>query len=428
LERNPLPRIVKRAPKSDYLVLFPLWLMVFSASSQVIIISPILPRIGEALMVPDEHLGWLITAYATFLSVFALIIGPISDRVGRRRVLLIGSASMTFALMLHGLADSFSSLLVVRSVAGAAGGMLSGGAVSYVGDYFPYERRGWANGWVMSGIAVGQIIGIPIGTLVADSMGFRAAFMLFAVTMGFATLLIALFVPQPDVERSTGRLTVVGSLRAYWQLLRRPVIVAATIVYFLMFFSLGLYVIYLPTWIERALSVQGTAIASLFLVGGIANVISGPVAGRISDTIGRKPVIVASCVGLAIVMIATTHLIHSMGMAYIVFALAMAMVAMRVSPLQSLMTELVTADRRGALMCLAVALGQFGIGIGGAAAGPAYTHFGYASTTYAGAVAIALMAFMVQRFLPEPSAHYRPVARRVDGQSGSEETASARAS
>lgn len=391
--------------------------MVFSASSQVIIVAPILPRIGEALSVPDEHLGWLMTVYAVFLSLFALIIGPISDRVGRRLVLLLGSGFMTVALLLHGLADTFTSLLIVRSIAGAAGGMLSGGAVSYVGDYFPYERRGWANGWVMSGIAVGQIVGIPIGTLIASTMGFRAAFLLFAVTMAFATLLMALFVPQPEVERSTGRLSVGRALRTYWALMKRPVISAAIVVYFLMFFSLGLYVIYLPTWIERALSVQGTAIASLFLVGGLANVISGPMAGRLSDSIGRKPVIVASCVGLGIVMAATTHLVHSMFTAYIVFALAMAMVAMRVSPLQSLMTELVSADRRGALLCLAVALGQFGIGIGGAAAGPAYTHFGYSSTTYAGAIAIGLMAFMVQRFLPEPEMEGRPILRSVEGQS-----------
>ncbi|MFT5145059.1 MAG: putative MFS family arabinose efflux permease, partial [Thalassolituus oleivorans] len=123
-----------------YLVLFGLWLMVFSASSQVIIISPILPRIGEALAVPEARLGWLITSYAVMLSVFALIVGPISDRVGRRRVLLVGCGCMALALGLHTVADSFTSLLVVRGAAGAAGGMLTGGAVSYVGDYFPYER------------------------------------------------------------------------------------------------------------------------------------------------------------------------------------------------------------------------------------------------------------------------------------------------
>lgn len=425
MQRTLLARAVKRTAPNQYLVLLPLWLMVFSASSQVIIVSPILPRIGEALQVPNAQLGWLITVYAVFLSVFALIIGPISDRVGRRFVLLLGSASMTVALLLHGFAFSFTSLLVVRAVAGAAGGMLSGGAVSYVGDYFPYERRGWANGWVMSGIAVGQIIGIPIGTLIAQGMGFRAAFLLFAVTMGLATAMIALFLPQPEVARSRDRLTVGRALRSYVDLLRKPTIFASTVVYFLMFFSLGLYVIFLPTWLESALSVSGTAIASLFLVGGIANVISGPAAGRISDSIGRKPMIVASCVGLGIIMVATTHLIHSMAMAYVMFALAMVMVSMRVSPLQSLMTELVSADRRGALMCLAVALGQFGIGIGSAAAGSAFTRFGYASTTYAAAVSILLMAYMVQRHLPEPD--FGAPRRRPEGddQSGSLESAPA---
>ncbi|NNE35046.1 MAG: MFS transporter, partial [Rhodothermales bacterium] len=131
-----------------YLVLFALWLMVFSASSQVIIISPILPRIGEELQITEALLGWLVTSYAVLLSIFALIIGPISDKVGRRIVLMAGSGAMAVALALHAAATSFESLLIVRAMAGAAGGMLSGAAVSYVGDYFPYNRRGWANGWV----------------------------------------------------------------------------------------------------------------------------------------------------------------------------------------------------------------------------------------------------------------------------------------
>ena len=398
-----------RASKTHpYLILFALWLMVFSASSQVIIIAPLLPRIGEELNVVASLLGWLVTSYAVFLSIFALIIGPISDKFGRRLVLLLGCGSMAVALALHAVADSFGTLLVVRALAGAAGGMLSGAAVSYVGDFFPYNRRGWANGWVMSGVAFGQIVGIPMGTLLAGAYGFKIAFLMFAATMLFATVLVWLYVPQPDIFRDKERLTVKRAIKNYGELLRRRVVVAASAVYFLMFFAIGLYLIYLPIWLETTLGVSGIEIATLFLVGGITNLIFGPMAGRVSDTVGRKPLIIISCIGFGIVMVLTTFLVTNMTWAYVLFGFAMLMVALRISPLQSLLTALVTENRRGALLSLTVALGQIGIGIGGALAGLAYTDFGYLSNTLAGAVALLLMAVLVYSSLPEPEDDEKP--------------------
>jgi len=392
-----------RAEKThEKLILFALWLMVFSSSSQVIIISPILPRIGEELVIADSLLGWLVTSYAVFLSVFALIIGPISDKMGRRFVLLLGCGSMAIALALHAAASSFSALLTMRAVAGAAGGMLSGAAVSYVGDYFPYTRRGWANGWVMSGVAVGQIVGIPLGIILADNFGFKSAFMMFGGTMMLAFFLVWFYVPQPDVRRDSARLTVGRAIRNYLELLRRRVVVAAAATYFLMFFSIGLYLIYLPTWLESTLGVSGNEIASLFLVGGLTNIISGPLAGRVSDSVGRKPLIILSCVGFGIIMLLTTWAVTSMFYAYVLFGLAMFMMAIRISPLQSLLTALVSENRRGALLSLTVALGQVGIGIGGAIAGIAYMDYGYVSNTLLGAAGITLMAVLVYFSLPEP--------------------------
>lgn len=398
-----------RASKTHpYLILFALWLMVFSASSQVLIIAPLLPRIGEELNVALSLLGWLVTSYAVFLSIFALIIGPVSDKFGRRLVLLLGCGSMAVALALHAVADSFGTLLVVRAIAGAAGGMLSGAAVSYVGDFFPYNRRGWANGWVMSGVAFGQIVGIPMGTLLAGAYGFKIAFLMFAATMLFATVLVWLYVPQPDIFRDKERLTLKRAIKNYGELLRRRVVVAASAVYFLMFFAIGLYLIYLPIWLETTLRVSGIEIATLFLVGGITNLIFGPIAGRVSDTVGRKPLIIISCIGFGIVMVLTTFLVTNMTWAYVLFGCAMLMVALRISPLQSLLTALVTENRRGALLSLTVALGQIGIGIGGALAGLVYTDFGYLSNTLAGAVALLLMAVLVYCSLPEPEDDEKP--------------------
>jgi predicted MFS family arabinose efflux permease len=158
----------------QYAVIFALWLLVFSASSQLMIVVAMLPEIGEQLSIASSQQGLLVSSYAIMVGVFALVAGPISDKIGRRRILLAGSGLMTAALALHAVVDGYAMLLAARTLAGIAGGALSGAAVSYVGDYFPYERRGWANGWVMSGIAAGQIAGVPLGALLAEKFGFRS--------------------------------------------------------------------------------------------------------------------------------------------------------------------------------------------------------------------------------------------------------------
>lgn len=373
------------------------------------IISPILPRIGEQLGTPQSLLGSLVTAYAIMLGIFAIIIGPISDRVGRRKILLYGTSGMAASLLLHGLVFDFWSLLFVRALSGMAGGVLSGVAVAYVGDYFPYERRGWANGWIMSGIAMGQILGIPLGTVLAESFGYKIPFVAFGVLMAMAFFLVLTSVPQPNVKLRESRMSISEAMRGYYELIKRPDVKAVSFCYTLMFFSLSMFIVYLPTWLESTFLVDGHAIASLFLVGGIANVISGPKAGKISDKLGRKNMIISSCLGLFAIMFFTTHVMTVFWVAYPLFFFTMILIAMRMSPFQALSSELVTADIRGSLMCLLVAIGQIGNGLGSAIAGPLYKSEGYISNTYFAAFTILLMAFVVWKFVPEPELKQDPV-------------------
>ena len=170
---------MKEPKPSPYLIVFSLWLLVFSASSQIMIISPILPQIGEELSIADTLLGTLITAYSLMVGLFAIISGPISDRIGRRRILLMGTGVMTISLVCHFFVVDYFSFLAVRVFSGLAGGILSGAAVSYIGDYFPYNRRGWALGWVMSGSAFGQIFGIPMGVVLAGQCGIQGTLLPF---------------------------------------------------------------------------------------------------------------------------------------------------------------------------------------------------------------------------------------------------------
>lgn len=386
-----------------YVIVFTLWLLVFSSASQTMILSPILPRVGDELAISDALLGTLVSVYSIMVGIFAILAGPVSDRIGRRQILLLGCTSMAIALVLHGFVTGYYSFITVRSFAGAAGGMLSGAAVSYIGDYFPYERRGWATGWVMSGSAFGQIFGIPMGILMADRWGFRSPFYLFAVTMALTVFLLFFRVPQPNVRRSDQKLTVGQAAKNYMTMLRRPEIAWAAGAFFMMFLGVSIFVIYLPTWLERSVGLTGDQIALMFVVGGIANVLTGPNAGRLSDRVGRKGMILMSCVGLSILMVLTTRAVTGPIPAYVFFFFTMVLVAMRISPFSALLTALVSDERRGSLMSLTVALGQVGFALGGAIAGLLYANIGYSSNTILAAISVLLMGMIVWFFVPEPA-------------------------
>ena len=377
--------------------------MMFSASSQLIIMVPLLPEIAETLGVNTFWRGMLLTAYAVSLAVSALATGPLSDRVGRRKILLMGSSLMAVTLALHTVAADYELLLGMRLLAGVGGGMLSGGSIAYVGDYFPYERRGWANGWIMSGTAFGQVAGVPLGKVLGAAFGYRWPFVAFAVTMGGAALLIWRFVPQPDVELDPHPLSWRGVVRKYRTVVRGPAVASASGAYFLMFAGFGLFASFLPTWLETAIGLSGYEVALLFTIGGFANVLFAPIAGRISDEVGRKAIIVGATLVLgaavAVVPVVTVGFLS----AAVLFFIAMATIGIRISPLQSLLTALVPAQQRGLLMGMAMSIGQAGFGVGSLVASVTYGPFGYSSNAALGALSMVAMAALVHYALPEPS-------------------------
>ncbi len=270
----------------------------------------------------------------------------------------------------------------------------------------------------MSGVPFGLVIGIPLGRALAVEFGFRMPFVAFAAVMAVAFVLILTVVPQPNVALSEDRPTLRGSLRQYADLLKGGGgTSAAAATYFLMYFGLGLFIVYLPQWLTnqfdlevmfrgQPLEIFGLPldlIATLFLVGGVVSVVVSPQAGTLSDVVGRKPLILTSCLGLAIVTVALTFVVTERWAAYPFYIAIMLLFGLRMAPLQALLTALVPARQRGAFLSLTIAVGQIGTGMGAAVGGTLYADFGYRANTIASAAAILAMAGIVWLWLPEPS-------------------------
>ena len=175
---------------------------------------------------------------------------------------------------------------------------------------------------------------------------------------------------------------------------------SAAAVYLLMFAGVGLFVVYFPSWLEAALGFGSREVSAVYVLGGVANVLAGPRAGRLSDRIGRKPVIVAASAGVGLLMMATPLTAAAPVAVYAVFFGIMALAASRVSPLQALLTEMVPAERRGSFMSLTAATGNAGFAAGSAAAGALYAGLGFGANALAAGVGALAAAAMVSALLP----------------------------
>ncbi|HEU4562359.1 MAG TPA: MFS transporter, partial [Longimicrobium sp.] len=278
----------------DAVVLAALWVLVFAVTSQAMILAPILGTVARQLRVGEARLAAVAAGYSLAVAAVALVAGPVSDRFGRRAMLLAGSAAMAIALAAHAAVHGYAGFLSVRVLTGAAGGILTGAAAAYVGDYFPAERHGWANGWIMSGMAAGQVLGIPAGTVLAGRWGFAAPFLIFAAAMALAFGVMLLWLPKPEVALRREPITPRYLARHYRALLGRRAAMMAMLAYCATFVASSLYMLYLPAWLEAERGVTTGQVALLFALGGLATVVVGPAAGRASDRLGRKRMIMIS--------------------------------------------------------------------------------------------------------------------------------------
>lgn len=363
--------------------------VLFTGSSQFLIVAPVLPRIAEALAVPEERLGTLVTAYAVAVGCFAIAAGPISDHFGRRTVLRMGTAWMAAALLLHGLASSFEALLAVRFVAGTASGFLGGAAMAYIGDVVPDRARGQAMGIVSGGFAAGQILGIPIGTILAAQLDYRAPFLAFGLVMlacHVATWVV--LVPSPG---GTGRFSFTQALKGYREIVTRRDLLLVNAASVTMMLSVSAFITYEPLWIERTYGVDETGIALLFGAGGLANAVMGVLAGRWSDRVGRKRLAIGASAGLGLAMMSTPFMPSFMAILGL-FIVTMGIVGMRIAPLNAWVTGLVPPSRRGSLMALFLATGQIGFAIGSALSGAVFGSVGFVGCAGIGMVGALLAA------------------------------------
>jgi predicted MFS family arabinose efflux permease len=368
---------------------------MFSASSQFFIMSPILPQICRQLKVDESLLGFLITAYSFSLGIVALFAGYISDKIGRRKILLLGSSLMTVSLFFHYLAYNFYSILIIRIITGIAGGILTGSCISFVRDYYPYKKRGFANGIIASGSGIGQIVGIPIGVILGDKYGFASSFIIFGIVMLIAFVFIYLFIPKMIPVVNQVKFQPKKIIKGYFNILKQPVYSSLSFIYILMYFSITIFLVYFPKWITVVFKGTANEIAYIFFIGGIASLIASPIAGKCSDVFGRKKVAIVTNVLFIIAMSVGVLISSSIIQSTILFFFAMLSITGRLVSIQSHTSDITSSNNRGQVICLMISVGQIGMGIGSGIAGYIFSEFGFQLNLILTAITSSVLVLLI---------------------------------
>ena len=154
------------------------------------LILPQLPYYAERFGATGVWVGAILTAYSAAQLVGASLLGRLSDRVGRRPVLLLSLAGSAASFLLSGLADSLWLLLLARALAGLFGGSIAA-AQAYIADVTTPGERARYMGLLGAAIGLGFVFGPAIGSFLAR-FGFGAA-AFAAALLAAANLLFAFF-------------------------------------------------------------------------------------------------------------------------------------------------------------------------------------------------------------------------------------------
>jgi MFS transporter, YNFM family, putative membrane transport protein len=249
----------------------------------------ILPELSRDFGISPSRAGLSVSAVIAAVAVGVWIWGPLSDRIGRRRSLLLASAALVLPTVVLGLAPNFEALLALRALQGLCmPGLLTVG-VPYVMEAFGPWLGGRAMGVYVSSLVAGGLIGRIGVALLASGLGWRWAVSLMAVFPATACVVMWRWLPPVGAPART-RGALGGQLRNA-QLLR--VTVAGGCMFF-MFIGVFSYVTFrlegAPFGFDPT---EASLIFLLWLFG-----VSGPFVGRLTDHIGWRATAVCA-VGLA---------------------------------------------------------------------------------------------------------------------------------
>ena len=383
-----------------------LFLIVFIDLVGFGLVIPLLPFYALRFGGPPQEVTLLLAIYSLMQLFAAPLWGRLSDRVGRRPVLMISMAASVLAYLWIGSATAMWMLFTARALAGACAGNIAA-AQAYIADITKPEERAKGMGLIGAAFGLGFIIGPALGGLLAgnnpatadiETPAWVAAGLSFLALWG-----VILFLPESlpaDLRGMHG-----GSrsrLKAIWNVLGRPVLSRLILIFFLVILAFAGMESTFALWAIEEFGWGPGQVGYVFAyVGVLSAILQGGLIGRLARRFGEERLLLCglALIGTGLLAMLFAHSIPRL--AFAVSALALGMGLTQPS-LNSLISRRAGREEQGEVLGVSQSVGSLSRVLGPAAAGFLFAQFGRNAAFFWGGVLVfgaLLLSLMLVRAL-----------------------------
>ncbi len=374
------------------------------------IVIPIFPYYILSMNLGGMELGILAAAYAMAQILLAGPLGHLSDRTGRKPVLVTAMLGFAAANVLYSLANDVYVMIIARIIEGAVSAGFFPAANAFVADVTAASTRGKAMGFLSAGGMVGFIIGPTLGGVLAEFFGLRLPFVITAFITLVTLAALHLLITEPDHQRDSAHNEGVH----VFELLGRhaTAYAALAVSVFANIFALGILEVAFTLDAVQRFKVTPLEIGLFFGVVGVVTICGSIGFGLESDKVGRKwPIVLGSFLG-AVSMLLFMEATDLTGLLEGAVVLGLA-ISMRGPTTQAMVADLTDKNAYGVVMGVFGMVNNTAYVIGPLLAGYYYSNTGVATSSLL-LGSIVSLAGCVTAIAGLPSAKPNPRAHHTE--------------
>lgn len=340
----------------------------FTVILDFMILSPLGAILMPAMKITPAQFGLVVSIYAFSAGISGILAAGYADRIDRKKFLLIFYSGFILGTLFCALAPTYEFLLAARMITGLFGGVIGSIVFAITTDLFPFEQRGRVMGFIQTAFAGSQVLGIPAGLFLSNHFGWHMPFLMIVVVSILVGFVIVAKLKPIDAHlqiKSEGK-----ALLHLWKTVSNKKYIQAFATVALLSTGGFMLMPFGSAFSVHNLGVSLDDLPLVYLVTGLCAIVSGPMVGKISDSVGKFNVFVAgSALSIIMVIIYTNMGLSPLWLVMLVNVILFIGIFSRMIPSQALMSAIPSPSSRGSFMAVSSSIQQIAGGFASILAG-----------------------------------------------------------